>query len=209
MTATQHAVETYLPPPEEERKGVALCLSGGGYRAALFHLGALRRLNELGVLTSIDTISSVSGGSVAAAFIAAHAIEHPSDWQTPGTVLADWESGVAEPLRRLARTNIRTGAISLASGRRTGSIPTPAATASRRAWAPRPSPVRSGICRPGRASSSAPPISACAASGSSIPAPTASATIRSATSLPSRRIGPSPVPPPSRPASRSRSRRGG
>ena len=25
---------------------IGLCLSGGGYRAALFHLGAVRRLNE-------------------------------------------------------------------------------------------------------------------------------------------------------------------
>jgi NTE family protein len=111
MTATEHAVETYLPPPEEERKGIALCLSGGGYRAALFHLGALQRLNELGILTSVDTITSISGGSVAAAVIAAHAIDHPSQWQTAGSVLADWETGIAEPLRRLARTNIRTGAI--------------------------------------------------------------------------------------------------
>jgi NTE family protein len=30
-----------------------LALSGGGYRAALFHLGALRRLNELGVLSRL------------------------------------------------------------------------------------------------------------------------------------------------------------
>ena len=32
------------------REGVALCLSGGGYRAALFHLGALQRLHETGWL---------------------------------------------------------------------------------------------------------------------------------------------------------------
>jgi NTE family protein len=28
--------------------GVALCLSGGGYRAMIFHIGALWRLNEFG-----------------------------------------------------------------------------------------------------------------------------------------------------------------
>ena len=43
---------------------LALCLSGGGFRAALFHLGALRRLNELGILSRVDTIASVSGGSI-------------------------------------------------------------------------------------------------------------------------------------------------
>ena len=46
--------------------GIALCLSGGGYRAMLFHLGALWRLNELAYLPKLSRISSVSGGSLAA-----------------------------------------------------------------------------------------------------------------------------------------------
>jgi NTE family protein len=32
----------------EPSGGVGLCLSGGGYRAMLYHLGAFRRLNETG-----------------------------------------------------------------------------------------------------------------------------------------------------------------
>ena len=52
------------------RQGIALCLSGGGYRAAIFHAGALRRLNELGVLAKIDAISCVSGGSIIGGFLA-------------------------------------------------------------------------------------------------------------------------------------------
>ncbi|HEX9415372.1 MAG TPA: patatin-like phospholipase family protein, partial [Gaiellaceae bacterium] len=44
--------------------GIALCLSGGGYRAMLFHLGALWRLNEAGYLPKLDRVSSVSGGSM-------------------------------------------------------------------------------------------------------------------------------------------------
>jgi NTE family protein len=50
---------------------LGLCLSGGGYRAMLFHAGALTRLNEAGVLGRIDLISSVSGGSIAAGVLAA------------------------------------------------------------------------------------------------------------------------------------------
>ena len=69
-TATTHGISTFLPLPKEDRNGVALCMSGGGYRAALFHLGALRRLDELGVLPKITTISSVSGGSIVNAFLA-------------------------------------------------------------------------------------------------------------------------------------------
>lgn len=50
--------------------GLAICLSGGGYRALLFHLGALRRLNEVGLLKAASRISSVSGGSIVAAALA-------------------------------------------------------------------------------------------------------------------------------------------
>src|SRR5262249_62000062 len=49
--------------PGREREGIAVCLSGGGFRAALFHAGALRRLNELGILSRVRTVSSVSGGA--------------------------------------------------------------------------------------------------------------------------------------------------
>jgi NTE family protein len=48
---------------------VGLCLSGGGYRAAVFHLGSLLRLNEAGVLPRLRTVSSVSGGSIVAGFL--------------------------------------------------------------------------------------------------------------------------------------------
>jgi NTE family protein len=90
--------------PNQLRSGIALCLSGGGYRAALFHLGGLRRLNELGVLGRVDTISSVSGGSVVAAYIARRI-----PWPLAAPVPQDeWEDQVAAPFRRLVRRNIRT-----------------------------------------------------------------------------------------------------
>ena len=54
------------PVLQPEQKGIALCLSGGGYRAMLFHVGAILRLNELGYLGKLDRISSVSGGSITA-----------------------------------------------------------------------------------------------------------------------------------------------
>ena len=49
---------------------VGLCLSGGGYRAMLYHTGALFRLNELGILPRLREMASVSGGSIAAAALA-------------------------------------------------------------------------------------------------------------------------------------------
>ena len=50
--------------------GMALCLSGGGYRAMVFHVGVLWRLHDSGLLTGVKRISSVSGGSITAAVLA-------------------------------------------------------------------------------------------------------------------------------------------
>src|ERR1700760_4915069 len=52
--------------PNGFQSGVALSLSGGGYRAMVFHAGALYRLNEVGLLGKLTRISSVSGGSITA-----------------------------------------------------------------------------------------------------------------------------------------------
>jgi NTE family protein len=52
----------------EETTGLAL--SGGGFRAALFHAGALWRLSELGALAGLARVSSVSGGSITAGVLA-------------------------------------------------------------------------------------------------------------------------------------------
>jgi hypothetical protein len=51
---------------------IALCLSGGGFRASLFHLGVLRRLHELDLVKHIHLISAVSGGAVTAAAFKQH-----------------------------------------------------------------------------------------------------------------------------------------
>jgi len=55
---------------EEVKKGIAIAVSGGGFRATLFHLGAFLRLNELGYLRKLNRISSVSGGSILAGQLA-------------------------------------------------------------------------------------------------------------------------------------------
>lgn len=50
-----------------ENKKVGLSLSGGGYRAAAFHLGTLKKLHELQVLEKVDIMSTISGGSITGA----------------------------------------------------------------------------------------------------------------------------------------------
>jgi NTE family protein len=89
--------------PDEGRAGMALCLSGGGYRATLFHLGALTRLNELGVLSRMDTITSVSGGSILAGFLADRIPEWPESGPIEG-----WDRLVVGPVREFTARNIRT-----------------------------------------------------------------------------------------------------
>lgn len=46
---------------------IGLALSGGGFRAAFFHVGVLARLAELEILPRVEVISTVSGGSIVGA----------------------------------------------------------------------------------------------------------------------------------------------
>ncbi|HKQ52678.1 MAG TPA: patatin-like phospholipase family protein, partial [Pyrinomonadaceae bacterium] len=46
---------------------IGLGLSGGGFRASLFHLGVFARLAELDVLRHVEVLSCVSGGSIVGA----------------------------------------------------------------------------------------------------------------------------------------------
>jgi NTE family protein len=83
--------------------GTALCLSGGGYRAMLFHLGALWRLNELGILPTLARISSVSGGSIAAGLLGLKWSRLHFD---ANRVAARFPAEVVAPIRALASTTI-------------------------------------------------------------------------------------------------------
>jgi hypothetical protein len=47
---------------------VGVALSGGGFRASLFHIGVLARLAECNLLRRVEVLSCVSGGSIVGAF---------------------------------------------------------------------------------------------------------------------------------------------
>jgi predicted acylesterase/phospholipase RssA len=49
---------------------IGLALSGGGFRATLFHLGLVRFLRDAGILRQVTHVTSVSGGSIMAAHLA-------------------------------------------------------------------------------------------------------------------------------------------
>lgn len=87
-------------------KTVGLALSGGGYRASLFGLGSLWRLNDAGLLGQIDRITSVSGGSILAGVLA-------SRWTrlqfTHGRA-ANFEEEVVRPVQAFCSHTIDIGA---------------------------------------------------------------------------------------------------
>jgi len=87
--------------------GMALCLSGGGYRAMLFHAGVLLRLNEIGYLARLRRISSVSGGSITAARLGLVW----KDLHFEEGVATDLVEKVITPIWNLAGHTIDSGAI--------------------------------------------------------------------------------------------------
>jgi NTE family protein len=104
-----YAESTYLPSPAGTRSGIALCLSGGGFRSALFHLGALRRLNECGVLQQVKTITAVSGGSM----IAAHLAQTHSVWHPAPMSVSEWDEKVAAPFRAFTSRNLSAAPVAV------------------------------------------------------------------------------------------------
>jgi NTE family protein len=99
---------------EEDRRepepGMALCLSGGGYRAMVFHLGSLWRLYEAGLLAGVKRISSVSGGSITAGLLGVKWGRLSFD---PAKLQQDFVSEVVAPVRALAGETIDAEAIIL------------------------------------------------------------------------------------------------
>jgi predicted acylesterase/phospholipase RssA len=55
-----------LPVCKNSFDDIALCLSGGGYRAAAYHLGTLKMLEELDLLKDVKYFSTASGGTITA-----------------------------------------------------------------------------------------------------------------------------------------------
>ncbi|WP_439543376.1 patatin-like phospholipase family protein [Hyphomicrobium sp.] len=87
---------------------IGLCLSGGGFRATIYHVGALIRLNELGLLPRLQEIASVSGGSITAGMLAVAWKRLLFDEQ--GTAV-NFHAEVAEPLLRFSRVPVDLKAI--------------------------------------------------------------------------------------------------
>jgi NTE family protein len=89
-----------------------LALSGGGFRATLFHLGSVWRLNELGWLRQLDIVTSVSGGSIINGVLAAR--WSSLDWrplQGGGEAASNFDVEIAKPIREFCQKSIDVSAV--------------------------------------------------------------------------------------------------
>jgi len=95
---------------KREHPKLGLALSGGGHRAAFFHIGVLARLAELGLLRPIQVISTVSGGSIVGALYYLHVknlLESKADAEITDADYVDVVRAVEHEYREAAATNVR------------------------------------------------------------------------------------------------------
>ncbi|MBI3005290.1 MAG: patatin-like phospholipase family protein [Ignavibacteriales bacterium] len=92
---------------------LGLALSGGGFRASLFHIGVLARLAELNVLRSVEVLSTVSGGSIVGALYYLH-LKRLLESKTDSQITAADYVGIVHSIQTSfldgVRTNVRVRA---------------------------------------------------------------------------------------------------
>lgn len=93
---------------EHREAGVGLALSGGGFRAVLFHCGALIRMNQLGILPTLKRVSSVSGGSIVAGVLATR---WPSLEIVENGFIRNLDDAVIDPLRAFTSATVDVGVV--------------------------------------------------------------------------------------------------
>jgi predicted acylesterase/phospholipase RssA len=114
-TPPWRALERFLGRTDPVRSAfvgkIGLGLSGGGFRASLFHIGVLARLAEMDALRSVEVLSCVSGGSI----IGAHyylevrkLVESKPDDLITKQDYIDLVARVAHDFLKGVQTNIRT-----------------------------------------------------------------------------------------------------
>ena len=105
------------PPPATRQPELGLALSGGGFRAAFFHLGVLACLAETGLLRQVEVISTVSGGSIIGALYYLHvkdllenvdedSVDDSHYVEIVARIEKDFFAGVARHVRARAYANL-------------------------------------------------------------------------------------------------------
>jgi predicted acylesterase/phospholipase RssA len=110
-----HALRSYLgdyaPGVDRVHTGkVGLALSGGGFRASLFHIGVLAHLAERDILRHVEVLSCVSGGSIVGAYYyleIKRLLEEKPDGQLAPRDYAELVQRVEKDFLAGVQTNIR------------------------------------------------------------------------------------------------------
>src|ERR1700726_486199 len=89
---------------EKPQPGIGIALSGGGFRAMLFHAGALARMNELGLLSKAQRVASVSGGSIISGYLGMKG-DDPSK-SIANDTFANFKAILVEPILAFSRHKI-------------------------------------------------------------------------------------------------------
>lgn len=87
-------------------KTLGLAVSGGGFRATLFGLGSLWRLNDVGLLGKLDRMTSVSGGAILMGVLA----HRWQQLQFDDGRASNFAQVIAEPVRTFCSKTIDIGA---------------------------------------------------------------------------------------------------
>jgi NTE family protein len=109
LEATAEEIRRYR---ERRDNDLALCLSGGGVRAMLFHLGVIERLWERGILQEVKYLGTVSGGSIIGAWLALHWTRLQELWKKPEAERqARFQEWIVKPLLACADADLRNRAL--------------------------------------------------------------------------------------------------
>lgn len=93
---------------EEKINKSGLALSGGGYRATLFAIGSLWRLNELGLVETLSRITAVSGGSITLGHLALN--WKKLDFDNDGSA-TNYKEIIADPLQEFCSKDLDIKAV--------------------------------------------------------------------------------------------------
>jgi len=97
------------------RGKMGLALSGGGFRASLYHIGVLAKLAELDLLRSIEFLSCVSGGSIIGAHYyleVRHLLQNKNDDEITRNDYIKLVQRIEEAFLAGVQRNIRTRVLS-------------------------------------------------------------------------------------------------
>ena len=118
-TGPYEVVRAFLDLPEDVIRGaflgkVGLALSGGGFRASLFHIGVLARLAEQDILRRVEALSCVSGGSIIGAHYyleLRHLLQSKTDEEITRQDYVDLVERVAARFLQGVQRNVRMRAL--------------------------------------------------------------------------------------------------